>query len=35
MWQPMKLTAQQRQERRLEGARLLQEGWTQADIHDT
>ena len=28
----MKLTAQQREERRLEGARLLQEGWTQADV---
>ncbi len=32
MWQPMKLTAQQKEERRLEGARLLQAGWTQADI---
>ena len=32
MWQPSKLTAQQREERRLESARLLQEGWSQAAV---
>ena len=32
MWQPSKLTAQQREERRLEGARLLQAGWSQAAV---
>ena len=32
MWQPIKLTPQQIEARRLEGARLLREGWTQAAI---
>lgn len=31
-WQPHKLTAEQREERRMEAARLLGEGWTQAEV---
>ena len=32
MWQPKRLSAQQREERRLEGARVLQEGWSQSAV---
>jgi putative transposase len=32
MWQPSQLTAQQKEERRFEGVRLLQEGWSQAEV---
>jgi transposase len=31
-WQPRKLTAEQREERRMDAARLLREGWTQAEV---
>ncbi len=32
MWQPIQLTSEQREERPLEGARLLREGWSQAAV---
>jgi putative transposase len=31
-WQPTKLTAEQKEERRLEAARLLRRGWPQAEV---
>ncbi len=32
VWQPSKLTIQQKEERRLAAARLLQQGWSQAAV---